>query len=197
MVENAARRLGRLPARPGTPEDVMPRYVEWVESCRQAGLRRVSGRLRFHLDVLVHDALRRPVAVRLGRARHQDARFRADGRPYRKSVKAAFPAHWHDPLPHTAWRWTTRWNRGAVLQHAGRTARARGRLAALASSPRLARMPAEAMPHIRARREISAPAHGAGGSGDTPHWRGVSYIGSVRWPAGPADPDARRCAEEV
>jgi hypothetical protein len=78
----ALRRMGRKPA-------------------RQAGVRRVSGRLRFHLDVLVHDALRGPVAVRLGRARHQDARFALTGLPYRKSVKAAFPAHWHDPLPHT------------------------------------------------------------------------------------------------
>ncbi|SDD16727.1 hypothetical protein SAMN05216345_106284 [Cupriavidus sp. YR651] len=27
--------------------------------------------------------------------------FALTGRPYRKSVKAAFPPHWHDPLPHT------------------------------------------------------------------------------------------------
>ena len=27
--------------------------------------------------------------------------FALTGRPYRKSVKAAFPAEWHDPLPHT------------------------------------------------------------------------------------------------
>jgi hypothetical protein len=27
--------------------------------------------------------------------------FALTGRPYRKSVKPAFPAHWHDPLPHT------------------------------------------------------------------------------------------------
>jgi hypothetical protein len=27
--------------------------------------------------------------------------FALTGRAYRKSVKAAFPAHWHDPLPHT------------------------------------------------------------------------------------------------
>lgn len=84
------------------PEDVMPRYVEWVESLPgkpvfvafPAGfdftwvfwyMMRFAGRSPFGWAALDIKTLG----------------FALTGRPYRKSVKAAFPAHWHDPLPHT------------------------------------------------------------------------------------------------
>jgi len=84
------------------PEDVMPRYVEWVESLPgkpvfiafPAGfdftwvfwyMMRYAGRSPFGWAALDIKTLG----------------FALTGRPYRKSVKPAFPAHWHDPLPHT------------------------------------------------------------------------------------------------
>ncbi|WP_454765303.1 exonuclease [Cupriavidus campinensis] len=84
------------------PEDVMPRYVEWVEKLPgkpvfvafPAGfdftwmfwyMMRYAGRSPFGWAALDIKTLG----------------FALTGRPYRKSVKAAFPAHWHDPLPHT------------------------------------------------------------------------------------------------
>ncbi|SPA10262.1 conserved hypothetical protein [Cupriavidus taiwanensis] len=84
------------------PEDAVVRYVEWVEALPgkpvfvafPAGfdftwmfwyMMRFAGRSPFGwaaLDVKT-----------LG--------FALTGRPYRKTVKAAFPAGWMDPLPHT------------------------------------------------------------------------------------------------
>lgn len=84
------------------PEVALPRYVEWVESLPgkpvfvafPAGfdftfmfwyMMRFAGRSPFGWAALDIKTLA----------------FSLTGLPYRRNVKAAFPAHWHDPLPHT------------------------------------------------------------------------------------------------
>jgi len=84
------------------PEVALPRYVEWVESLPgkpvfvafPAGfdftfmfwyMMRFAGRSPFGWAALDIKTLA----------------FALTGMPYRRNVKAAFPDHWHDPLPHT------------------------------------------------------------------------------------------------
>jgi DNA polymerase III alpha subunit (gram-positive type) len=80
----------------------LPRYVEWIESLPgkpvfvafPAGfdftymfwyMMRFAGRSPFGWAALDIKTLA----------------FALTGMPYRRNVKAAFPEHWHDPLPHT------------------------------------------------------------------------------------------------
>ncbi|SOY40080.1 conserved hypothetical protein [Cupriavidus phytorum] len=127
MVANPARGLERLPARPAAPRGRHGALCRMGRgAARQAGLRRLSGGLRFHLDVLVHDALRRALAVRLGRARRQDAGLRADRAALSQDRQGGLPGRMDgSAAAHPRGARRCDGTGRAVLQHAGDAARAR------------------------------------------------------------------------
>ncbi|ABA50887.1 hypothetical protein BURPS1710b_0045 [Burkholderia pseudomallei 1710b] len=126
MVEDAARSVGRMPARFAGARGRARRVRRMGRgAARQARVRRDAGGLRFHVHVLVHDALHRALPVFVVGARHQDARVR-DHRPaVPEGDQAALPEALVRRLSAHARR-ARRCDRArrALLQHARRPARA-------------------------------------------------------------------------
>ena len=112
----------RRSPRPGTPaaQDLrdpaaaMAAYVAWLEALPgTAGLRRLPGRLRLPVRLLVPDPLRRREPVLLLGPRHQDLRHG----PARHATtapppRATMPKRWFDASRTPTWRSTTRSSRG-------------------------------------------------------------------------------------
>jgi hypothetical protein len=128
MVEDAARSLGACRRDLQRPEDAMPRYVEWVESLPGKPVF-VAFPAGFDFTWMFWYMMRFVGRSPFGWAALdiKTVGFALTGLPYRKAVKAAFPPIGTIRCPIRTWRSTTRSSRGAVLQHADRTARAGSR----------------------------------------------------------------------